>query len=80
MASQEESPFSSMRCDEFTILSKIASAMVLSPIILCQSETGICEAIMVEVLSCLSSIISIIVSQIHHFVELSARLQIEQRK
>ena len=44
------SPFRSNLCEEFTILSNMASAMVLSPIISYQADTGIWEDIMVEAL------------------------------
>jgi len=42
------SPSNSIRCEEYTILSKIAFAIVLSPIRPCQSLTGICEVKIIE--------------------------------
>jgi hypothetical protein len=39
----KDSPFRSTRCDELTNLSKIASAIVPSPIMSYHVDTGICE-------------------------------------
>lgn len=50
---------SSIQYDVCTNLSKIASVIVASPIILCQLATGRWLAIMVEDLPCLSAMISI---------------------
>ncbi len=44
-----DSPLSSTLCEEFTILSNMASAMVPSPIISNQVDTGSWDAVMVDV-------------------------------
>lgn len=44
----KDSPLRSILCEEFTILSRIASAMVPSPMISYQAETGIWDNMMVE--------------------------------
>lgn len=44
-----DSPLRSMRCDEFTNRSKIASAIVPSPMMSYQTDTGICEETMVDI-------------------------------
>ena len=54
-----DSPLRSILCDEFTILSRIASAIVPSPIISYQVDTGIWEDMIVELVLNRSSIISI---------------------
>lgn len=43
-----DSPSSFILCDEFTILSKIASAIVCSPISSYHADTGIWDDIIVE--------------------------------
>ena len=53
------SPLSSIRWDVWTILSRIASDNVSSPITACQLATGNWLAMIVEHLACLSSMISI---------------------
>ena len=57
-----DSPFNSNLCEEWTILSKIASATVFSSNSSCQTLTGICEVMMVAFLACLSSMRSSSVS------------------
>lgn len=54
-----ESPVSSILCAVCTILSRIASATVGSPIASYQLSTGSCDVIMIDFNPCQSSIISI---------------------
>ena len=53
-----DSPSSFILCDVFTILSKIASAIVCSPISSYHADTGIWDDIIVEAWLCRSSITS----------------------
>lgn len=44
-----DSPLRSIRCDEFTNRSKMASAIVPSPMMSYQTDTGICDETMVDI-------------------------------
>lgn len=52
-------PLSSMRCESWTMRSRIASAIVFSPITSCHLLTGNCEVIINDAFPCRSSMISI---------------------
>ena len=57
-----DSPFRSIRCEELTSRSRIASAIVPSPMMSYHAETGICEAMTVAFCWYRSSMISSIAS------------------